>query len=538
MTARLPPAGVLILALAIPLMAAVPSLQGYLSAAPPDRIFLGFRYMAGDHYQYAAFVREARDHASLLMENPFTGEPQKGVFVLPYFWALGLSARWTGASIPTIWEVARIVGGSFYILAFWWFSGTWLESRSRRAMATAIFGAGGGINWIVALLLRWMPPEAGGLSYPYDYFWNWSTAGTMVVPNWVWPAAALLLAVHAATRPLPAKGAIAFVLLPIVWFLHPYSGMVGYLAFGLAPAVAGLRGALKRNGTAHGAFADRTRLVLPGLLSFAFVAAYLLWARTDEVFRLNSAMGFTWTDSFALWWYPLSYGLLLPLAWYGLRRLAAEASPRADLLLGWLAAAFLLSVNPWYAGVKFQYLLYPPLAVLASLGLFHLLDSRRGFRRLSKRPAWVILFCLILFGNAPLAVVKDWRAAAVDPNIHLSEAELDAMAWLDGEPDGLVLTTYGSGNRIPWLAGKKVVMGHWFLTPHLEEKLNDVTLVFTPQASREARREVLRRTGARYIYARPGVPVNHLIDPEFPVALIYNAGGVRIFRVGPQDAPR
>ena len=89
MRARALPAPVLVLALVTPLLAAVPTWQGYHYQSPPERVFMGFRYMAGDHAVYAAFMREARDGVGLFMYNPFCSEPQKNVFVLPYLWLTG-----------------------------------------------------------------------------------------------------------------------------------------------------------------------------------------------------------------------------------------------------------------------------------------------------------------------------------------------------------------------------------------------------------------------------------------------------------------
>src|SRR5262245_30647493 len=86
----LPPAAVLILALVVPLCSLIPAWHAR-SETPAGFQFMGFRYMPGDHYQYAAFMQQARDTGSLLMRNPFTSEPQQGVFLLLYFWIVGVT---------------------------------------------------------------------------------------------------------------------------------------------------------------------------------------------------------------------------------------------------------------------------------------------------------------------------------------------------------------------------------------------------------------------------------------------------------------
>jgi hypothetical protein len=115
---RLPPALVLILALAVPLASLIPGMHAR-SVAPPGAQYMGFRYMAGDHFQYAAFMQQARDNGSLLMHNPFTSERQRGVFVLLYFWLVGAASKLLGIAIPAAWDLFRIVGGAAYIRGGW-----------------------------------------------------------------------------------------------------------------------------------------------------------------------------------------------------------------------------------------------------------------------------------------------------------------------------------------------------------------------------------------------------------------------------------
>src|SRR5574341_1150035 len=119
---RIPPASVLILALAVPLLSTITTLQGYYGAHPPEKVFLGFRYMSGDHYQYASLMRQAQKDGRFLMENLYTTEPQKGSYVFLYYWLLGSVARLTGATLAAIWELFRFLGGFLLIVVYWRFT--------------------------------------------------------------------------------------------------------------------------------------------------------------------------------------------------------------------------------------------------------------------------------------------------------------------------------------------------------------------------------------------------------------------------------
>src|SRR5262245_28051376 len=123
MRVRLPPKAVLAMALALGLAQMTAPFEGLLSQRLPGRVFLGFRYMAGDHYQYAGFIEQARETGRMLMVNPFTNQPQAGVFLMPFFWVVGLVSRALGTSIPWTWDLFRVVGAVGYVLVSWEFSG-------------------------------------------------------------------------------------------------------------------------------------------------------------------------------------------------------------------------------------------------------------------------------------------------------------------------------------------------------------------------------------------------------------------------------
>ena len=533
------PLPVVLLALVVPVAAASAAWQGYLFEDLPNRIFLGFRFMAGDHYQYAAFIRQAQDGGGLLMRNPFASEPQAGVFVLPIFWAMGKLARLTGGSIVLWWEIFRIVGGALYILAFWSLSSLYFRSVRHRTLATALFCLGGGLDWIIQTLNSAGVHNLHKLLYPSQFHWNWSTFGSMLMPNWIWPALILTVAVRLACGPGLRRDLLLLGLMPLLWFAHPYSAMVGYLMFALLPLAPLLIAAAGRSPMPWGRLGANLRVALPALLSFALVVPYLLWARTDLVFRLCSERGMQWTDTFSPWWYLLTYGLLLPLAWFGARVLVKEASLQGELLLSWLAAAVILSVNPFYAGVKFQYLVFPPLAVLAMRGLLELHARSALVRRLATSRAAVAGLAAVLCLNAMLIPIKDLADTPKDATIFATSGELAAMKWLDGQPDGVVLCAHRAGNRIPWLSGKAVFVGHWFLTPDRDAKQKKARMFFSQRVPLPARLAVLQESRARYVYVGPDEGSGGFAPAGLPLNRMYQSGQYTIYQVSaPEPMPR
>src|SRR5687768_18323267 len=96
---------VLLIAVLVPLLSMIPTWNGYVAERPPEKIFMGFRFMADDHFQYAGFISRSAEEGKLFTENPFTTEPQKGRFVLLYMWMVGQIARLTGWGIS--WKIGR-----------------------------------------------------------------------------------------------------------------------------------------------------------------------------------------------------------------------------------------------------------------------------------------------------------------------------------------------------------------------------------------------------------------------------------------------
>lgn len=535
MSSRRPPALVLVVALLVPVLGMLPTWQGYHFQSPPDRVFMGFRYMAADHFQYAALIRQAQYEGRFLMENRYTTEPQKRVYLFLYYWLLGSVARVTGASLVGVWELFRWVGGALYIVIFWRMTAHYFQDDRRRLLATLVFSFAGGVDWVVTALRAMGLSAVAPLEYPFSYYWNWCTFGTMLVPNWIWPAMIWMVVCLALLGRSRWRDLVTFVLPPVIWLVHHHTALVVYLTLGVLPVIPLAVAAARLQPLPWARFRSNLRIALPGLLSFGTVAVYLIWARSDQVFRLNAEASFNWTVFFSVWWYPLSYGLLLPLAWFGIKDLSSKEGLSRDLLFAWLAASFFLSVNPLEGGAKYQYLMFPPISLLAVRGMGHLTQHSPGVRRLLSARSAVVLFALPLFLNAPVSLVKDMHAVRTDPDIYASRGEIDAMKWLAGQPDGAVLSSYRTGHLIPWLAGKKVYIGHWFMTLDLSEKAANVSYFFRPEVPTAMKKEFLRKTGTTYVFFGPNEAAMGSMDPALSLEKVYDADAVRIFRVPPSS---
>lgn len=92
------------LAIVCLVLAALPSLIGWMSA-PNGALYLGIQTNLDDHMVYAAWIRQAMD-GHFLFDNRFAVDPQPGLTIHLYFYALGLVAKLIG--IPATMFVARL----------------------------------------------------------------------------------------------------------------------------------------------------------------------------------------------------------------------------------------------------------------------------------------------------------------------------------------------------------------------------------------------------------------------------------------------
>jgi hypothetical protein len=118
-----------------------------------------------------------------------------------------------------------------------------------------------------------------------------------------------------------------------------------------------------------------------------------------------------------------------------------------------------------------------------------------------------------------------------DTNIYLSASELAAMKFLKEQSPGNVLSSGWIGNRIPWLAGKKVYVGHWFLTIDYDRKLAEVASFFRPELSVEQKRAWLAQKEIKYVYHGGVEKSVGPVDPSLGLAKIYDQDGVAIYAV-------
>ncbi|HUF38283.1 MAG TPA: hypothetical protein VMN57_07160 [Anaerolineales bacterium] len=497
----------LLIAASLLAAAAVPYLWAEFSSGT-DHVFGGLLFNPIDGNTYFAKAHQGRQ-GHWRFRLPYTAEPGDGAYINLYYLFIGHLARWTGLSIPLIYNLARLTGVAIMLAALWSFYKAVLEKPAQYRTAFGISALALGMGWLLI------------------------PTGLLPMDLWVTEAYPLLSALTNPHFPL----ALAL----IVVLANPVSGFKGLtrvfrdVALALALSLVSPFGVpialLPWTGSffskTFAALRDRTLSLLEILRSQESVRILAILAgglpvilydvyaiRTDPVLSVWDAQNVAILPA---WWdIVLSLSPALPLAVAGFQR-----SPKP--LKSWFVLGLLLALLPFGLQRRFLMGLYIPLAGMATLGL-------ESIRRPTIR--FLVIACFL---PAPLLLFLTVRVAVADKNpvLYLHAEEREAMAWIEANtaPDALILAAPETGLFIPAYTGRRVIYGHPFETIHAEAEKQAVESFFSGLPSGAAG-AFLDQRGVDYVFIGPrelqlGPP------PDLPSGrLVYSDGDVQIYATG------
>ncbi|HEY8493373.1 MAG TPA: hypothetical protein VIN04_05735, partial [Myxococcota bacterium] len=219
----------------------------------------------------------------------------------------------------------------------------------------------------------------------------------------------------------------------------------------------------------------------------AIAGAISLWQLEEPVYR-RSTEGVIGSRNLSPLWYPLTLGLLGVLALAGARRMLGERGAFRFELLGWVVAVVLLHGLPFLNGYKFVFLLPLPLCVLAAPVARELFGGPR---------LRALVAGIALFGGVALQTLEAWGDGKTSVlSAHAMEL-IDALAL---RPAGNALVPPVIGAALPAYTPHRVWIGHWFLTPDVEERQRTLTrLMADPAAAAAELRALCREQRLRYL---------------------------------------
>jgi hypothetical protein len=433
--------------------------------ASPDYHYIGFAYNGEESNPYLAKIVEGA-RGDWLYSPPYNADPGEPFFLYENYLLLGHIARWLSLEPLVIFHLARLAGGALLFFALYCFA----ETRDRQlAFGLAAFGAGFG--WFVRLFEYNTADLWQAQIFPFlAVFANIHFPPAVAATLWVTDALVPAPEEQVARGRLLARLAGGALLLALT---QPYSlvvaGALGALWFGWrlvrrAPRaeLAGLFGRMALVVVLAGSFALYYRWLA------ANNAAYAGWDRQN------------YTPSSPPWDYALSFGLILPLALFGvalaLRRVrwARDVDAGALLLVGWTALTVVLMYWPSMQQRRFAFALAVPVAVLAVQGL-------KALPRIDRGPARFRLMYLCSLTNVLLLVLVFMWATIHLPAYFFTRGEWDALSYLraSAPPQAVALASPEMGLYIPAWAGQRVFYGHPHETIDAPARQAEVTAYFS-----------------------------------------------------------
>ncbi len=481
------PRRVWLFAAALILVAQTPYLAGYLNT-PPGGAFTGnaFEQTRVDYNSHLAKMQIGL-RGGWRYRILFTPEEHPGIFIQPFYIALGHVARLTGLAPVSVYHLARTVFTLAMMIAIWAFVARFLPEDGTRWAALLLATVVGGLGWALYLVA---PAQAADLA-PIE-FWlldAYTFLAALTFPHFAASIALLLGFFLVLDRWLVAPDwrRIAWLTLGslLLGWLQPFDLLLTGLVVGVLVLLA---------------LAGR-RLSLAQALMLAPVAAAHLLAvgyhyvalESDPVWRAFAAQNLTLSPPPV--YYLLGYCWLLVPAVVGGVRLRRGAGAGLRLPVVWVLVTALLLYAPLPTQRRFLLGVQVPLAALAAAGLEQ--GRQWWLRRGGTAGRWRWLFTAVLSFSAlthalfVLSAITSVTPTA-RPRLFLGADELAALAWLrEQPPETVILAAFPSGGQAVAFSGRRAYLGHWIETPDFEARSQQVSAFFDPAAMSDAERLAL-----------------------------------------------
>ncbi|MBN2502855.1 MAG: hypothetical protein JXB38_18895 [Anaerolineales bacterium] len=537
-----------IFALVAMLVISLPYLVGFARQGE-DWVFTGFVVGVEDGNSYIAKMMTGYK-GDWLFHTPYTDAPQGGAIVLyPYVLLGKLTAPPAQhEQMVAIFHIFRYIGGVLAFLATYEFLSLFLVEVRLRRWGMILAGLGGGLGWLLVLIGR-----AGWLgSLPLDFYSpeSFGFLALFGLPHIALGRALLLWGMVAflRQRPVPIN---ALADLQGVWFdqrgmlaglcwlglglMQPLSVVVAWMVVAAYLLVLfgrqywrRLVGRTRDWGTSWGYF----RRAFWAVVFSAPMAIYTILHFSLDPFLKE------WTAQNILpsphpLHYLVAYGLVLPFAVVGARRLLKRHTTRGWLPIVWVLITPVLVYIPYPVQRRLAEGVWVALVLLALKSLEHVVSADRimgksSFKRLA---VFLLLFPSTLFlwlGGLQVA----WNPARPVFRPAQEIAAIQTFREL-AEQDAVVLTAYETGNVLPAWVPVRVVYGHSVESLGYFELKPKVEMFYSTAVTDESRQAFLAEHHVDYIFWGPlerAVGAWDAYDAQYLMPVV-EQGGYVVFAV-------
>jgi hypothetical protein len=486
----------------------LPYLIGYGRQGEAWR-FSGFVFGVEDGNSYIAKMLSGTAGA-WLFRTPYTSAAQRGVLAfLPYI-LLGKLASPPGLheQLVTLFHLFRIAASTLEIYATYRFLSLFFQSERIRKVGLVMVTLGGGLGWLLVVFgkSQWL----GSLPLEFYSPETFGFLGIYGLPHLALARAGLLWGLCAYLEGLshPEGQVRGYVVrIGLSWFVvvlaQPLTGVIMGLVFGIhLVSILIWQVVRKRNGfqPEWGLAIRGIKLILLGcLLPLPFLAYNFLAFSIDPFLKAWTAQNII-TSPHPLH-YLSAYGLVLPFAFLGSRRLLKFNTWKGWMLVGWALVTPVLVYMPFNLQRRMTEGVWVALVILA-LWAF----ENRADTPVPAFHGWMNAICLLSLPSTFFLIVGGVLTALHPARPVFSPAdEVTAFEFLatNAKPTEVVLTAYETGNVLPAWAPVRVVIGHGPESVGLADLLPRVKRIYSLGASDEERLSLLKVWQVRYIFYGP-----------------------------------
>ncbi|HCJ52293.1 MAG TPA: hypothetical protein DHV25_01060 [Candidatus Kerfeldbacteria bacterium] len=509
----------------------IPHLYGVFSS-PSGMHYSGIHHLTpGDTNVYLSMISTAKEGENQFIDL-YTSEKQSGLYVNPFWYAIGIGARLFDLSPLTALQASRVALIPAFLLVMYLFL-SWMSSSQtvrRVALLLIVFSSGLGVFLNPILFLRDNPVR-------------------LPVDTWV-PEAIPFLTLYHNPHLLASLTLIIFTFLCMLLAFHTHK--IRY------SVIAGLSGMAVTSFHPFNAptivvviliylvvTMVRTRrmqwewIMHVGLLGTLMLpaAAYLLTLQAvDPVVAEWNAQNILPSPSPLM--YLIGFIFMIVFGAYAVVKKQGRTLSHPTLVYVWIIVSVLLIYSPLHFQRRMVEGLFIPLAILAAIGMVHLWERLRVSRRPFIYQTTVLMFLVVFLPLTNVQIVlQDIQHYSATKSLpyYITDQEVESLSWLQSHTvrDAVILSTAYSGNFIPAYSLRRVYIGHGPQTLFLTDKKILVDKFFSSEMSSAEEESFLREFGITHIFIGQ-VEQEHSL-PDFSsrnfLELVFSNTDVSIYRV-------
>jgi hypothetical protein len=501
---------VLIVSVAALLLSSAPYLAGYL-ASTPEMSFGGAVINIEDTNTYLAKMQQGA-LGQWTYYFLFSPEPHHESFFPPFYVFLGHVASWIHLSLPTTYDLARLVLGIGVLLAAYGFSSLFLATMASRRIAFFLMAFSSGIGWLIVLLERPGPQAVS----PIDF---WSAEAYLFF--------SILTFAHFSFSVICVIGVFTGVLQYLKTHRKRWLAIIGVCSILMTAVHPFMMLVVGLTLLIYALFLWQKQKQIPwsvalpfglaGLLPLPLLVYMVIGANRDPVLQSFQAQNVT--PSPPPTYYLAGYGLLLLMAIPGMVQAFRRGTEQQMLLPSWLAAVTLLVYAPFALQGRVAEGVHVAVCILAAEGLVTwwlpaarrsrvagFFNERFGYPR-GRLSTLVLNLVLGISTISNLYLVSGLTMAAAKRNPLLSHtrAQNQALDWLasHSDPNEIVLAGFSTGNYVPARIGHQVFVGHPIETADYQNKLEIMNNLFAGDLTDEDIQSLFEQHNIAYLYVGP-----------------------------------